>query len=174
MGKDFWSPRFAYTLLLAVCICNGLLLATLLARARWHRLYLALVVVFALHSFRPEWELFRIGRGDFYTRMNVTESPWFVAGSNDVFLYPDMNAKFVIAFAPANGFVLPLFGRRLTNEVLGSVAREAIGKSCEGLRAYDRVGVDVLVVDDEDLTKACARECAISGGGRCLAWRLTP
>jgi hypothetical protein len=114
----------------------------------------------------------RIEDGDFYTRMNISGSRWYLQRGIDVLLYPDMNAKFVIAQAPGNNFILPLFGRRLTNTVLGSVRRENVGPHCEGLHAWDAQAPKILVIDDENLTKDCTRTCGSFEQGRCIAWEL--
>jgi hypothetical protein len=171
-GRDFWLPRYAYTLVLAISICSGLALSALLESRRTMS-YAAAVAVLGLHLLRPEWDIFRIMRGDAYPRMNASASKLFVAGVFDIPVFPDVNAQLVVAHQIANGFALPLYGRKLTNSVLGSVSKEQIGAQCEGLRAFETKGPNVLVVDDGDLTKDCARRCAIPNPrGRCLAYKL--
>jgi hypothetical protein len=173
-ARDFWCPRFAYTLLLAIVVLCGLALASLVDRPGRGVGYVALLTLVALHALRPEWDVMRIKTGDFYVRMNVAGSPYYLKDGVDVFLYPDLNAQFVIAEAPGNGFALPLYGRRLTNTVLGSVHKEDIGEHCEGLHAWDGRYPKILVIDDENLTKGCERTCGAFEEGRCIAWQLGP
>jgi hypothetical protein len=172
-GTDYWCPRFAYTLLLALSLCNGIAVASLLERPSRTPVYVAFLSVFALHALRPEWDIFRIKAGDDYPRMNVSGSKWFMVGTWNVMLYPDMGASFVIAEAPGNSFILPLYGRRLTNSVLGSVPKGQIGKDCASLHSWDGTAPKVFVVDDENLTKDCARTCVAEQSGHCLAYSLT-
>jgi len=171
-GKDFWLPRYAYTILLSICVCNGLAMSALLERNKQIPFY-AMTAVMALHALRPEWDVFRIHAGEGYPRMNASNSSLYMKGGLDVPLYPDLGAQLVIAYAPGNNFILPLYGRKLTNSVITSVPKAEIGPRCEGLRAYTERGPNILVVDDEDLTKDCARTC-VASAGRCLAYRLEP
>ncbi len=171
-GRDFWLPRYAYTLVLTISVCNGLALSAFL-ESRRTAAYAVGMAVLALHVFRPEWDVFRIKHGDAYPRINASASKVFVPGPFEVEVYPDANAQLLIAGHPGNGFALPLYGRRLTNSVLGFVTKERIGAHCEGLRTFDRAsGPDVLVVDDDNLTKDCTRSCALPGRNRCLAYKL--
>lgn len=165
LGRDFWLPRFAYTLLLAVCICVGLAFSRALAR---RPLYFALVAMAFVHAFRPEWDAWRVVRGDRYFRMNAAATASYTTSAFDVPVYPDRGARLVIIGAPANGFALPLYGRKLTNEIVGTVPAHTVGAACAGLRPQPR---DALFVDDADVTSGCKRTCAIEAG-RCLAYAI--
>ncbi|MBX3204656.1 MAG: hypothetical protein KF764_06275 [Labilithrix sp.] len=171
-GKDFWLPRYAYTIVLSLCLCNGIALATLLERKRRWPFY-ALAGVLSLHALRPEWDVFRIRSGDRYPRMNASNSSLFLDGALDIPVYPDLGADLLIAYAPGNNFILPLYGRKLKNSVITSVPKKDIGERCEGLRPFLEKTPGALVVDDENLTAQCARTC-VATSGRCLAYRLDP
>lgn len=171
-GRDFWLPRYAYTLVLAVSLCSGLAISAFVERRRTAAYVVAMGVLF-LHVLRPEWDVFRIGRGDAYPRMNASASKHFVRGSFDIDVYPDLNDRLVVAHHVGNGFALPLYGRKLTNSVHGSVLKDRIGARCEGLRTFEPNRPEILYVDDGDVTKDCARQCvAQAPTGRCLVYKL--
>ncbi len=170
IGKDFWLPRYAYTVMLSICLLNGIAFSTLIEREKRWAFY-ALTGVLALHVLRPEWDVFRIRAGDAYPRLNASKSSLFLKGNFDFWLYPDVGAQLVIARTPVNSFGLLLYGRKLTNTVVGSVL--TVDARCESLRPLLRETPGALVVDDDNLTKDCPRTCAISDG-RCLAYRLEP
>jgi hypothetical protein len=173
-AKDFWMPRYSYGVLLSTCICNGYAVSALLERSRLKYAYGVAIAVLALHAFRPEWDAWRMREGDHYPRLNVTASRFFIPGRGTVDLFPDVHAQFVIAEAPGNSFALPLYGRKLTNTVITAVARESITPDCKVLHDFESRGPNVLVVDDENLTKDCPRTCVIPGSWRCMAFRLDP
>jgi len=174
--RDFWLPRYASALLLAVCIANALALAALLRDRRrpMALAYATLVAVAAVHVFRPEWEIDRAQKGAIYARLNASQSRWFVPGSVELPLYPDANARLVLLEGPTLNFAVPLYGRKLTNEVVTSVPPEKIGEHCEGLRPYLASGAPVLFVDDHDHAAACKRTCALPSPSRCLAFTIEP
>ncbi len=175
--KDFWQPRYAYGLLTSICICNGIAIAALLERHRLGLTYATCIVVLGLHALRPEWDAWRLREGDFYPRINVTGSKAFITGNGDVPMFPDRNARILVVRAPGNSFILPLYGRKLTNSVVTSVAMkpdEGVGPRCEVVRAYTDQDPEMLVVDDEDLTKHCPRTCVLDGGWRCMAFKMQP
>jgi hypothetical protein len=149
-----------------------LALATMLERRKLYIAYAGCVGVLALHALRPEWEAWRLRAGDYYPRINVSGSTLFVKGVGEVPMLPDLHAKLVIAEVPWNAFALPLYGRKLTNSVITSVAENRIGPHCEALHQFTDGSSDVLVIDDADLTKDCPRACAVDGGWRCAAYRL--
>jgi hypothetical protein len=174
--RDFWLPRYSTSLLLAVCVANGLALAALLrARARLLAAsYGAFFAVTALHALRPEWELERVMAGDAYPRLNASNSGTFPLGVMDVDLYPDVGAHFVLLEGPAQNFVLQLNGRKLTNEVVGTISRADLGEHCEGLERYGGARSEILYVDDRNYAAACKRTCALASAARCLAYRIEP
>jgi hypothetical protein len=174
--RDFWLPRYAATLVLAVAIANGLALAALL-RARLRPLAYSYGVLLALtvaHAARPEWELQRILAGDPYARMNVSASKLFPRGTMDVELYPDVGAHLVVLEQTGTHFAIPLYGRKLTNEVVGWISRADLGPRCEGLHRYDGARSEIVYVDDHGLAESCRRTCAIASPVRCLAYRIEP
>jgi hypothetical protein len=108
--------------------------------------------------------------------MNVTGSKRFQDAhwpSWDVNPFPDKHAKLVIVELTGNNFVLQVFGRRLTNEVLGTIPGASIGAGCKNLAPYLQREPTAWFIDDHDFTKDCVRECAITGAS-CRAWKITP
>jgi hypothetical protein len=177
VAKDFFLPRYAYGLLTVFCICNALAMRTLVDHRRLALLYPVALGVVALHAFRPEWDMWRLSQGEVVQRLNVTGSTVYTRGDGIVPLFPDLNAHLLIVRQPGNNFVLPLFGRKLTNTVVTSIAKtpgETLGPRCAAAHAYTDRDPDMLVVDDEDLTKNCARTCVVDGGWRCAAFKLLP
>lgn len=172
VGRDYFLPRYSYSLVIVTTTCVALALTQLLEQPRRQWLYYALFSVLALHVLRPEWDIWRIEERDAYPRLNANRSATFIPGVFDVELYPDVNAKLVVVHWPANGFSLPFYGRRLTNTVLGSIPPEKLGDHCEGLSAFRSQAPDFAVIDVEDSTKKCARTCAIPGRSSCLAWKV--
>jgi hypothetical protein len=87
--------------------------------------------------------------------------------------YPDQHARFIILDVNANGFLIPIYGRHLSNEVVATLTPEAIGPRCIGLRPLVAAYPDLLFIDDQDRAVDCGRACAISlPDGSCGAYRL--
>jgi len=175
LAKDFWLPRYGYCFVLAVVLAagSGLALAATLPRAS--ALFWIGAALLALHLLRPEWDVTMLEKAyGVGPRLDVTSSSSFVAGPDTVEMYPDRGARFVILDLNYRGFLMPLYGPKLTNRVVRTIPIQDIGARCAGL---GNDGPDVLYVDDQDLAKDCKRECAItapSGSGRCMAYRIEP
>lgn len=171
---DYAHPRWAYTLTLAIIIIVGRTLPALAAGGGRRVLFWLASGLVLLHLARPELDLWW-GTGP---RVNVTASPWFQLPRRDrgesrsLELFPDVGARLLIAGHTRDGFVLQLYGRRLTNTVVGTVRADGVGPACTGLVPLLASDPDLLVVDDLDLTHDCARECAIGSAGACRAYRL--
>lgn len=174
LARDFWYPRFSYALVIALCVVIGRALPALAdaPRGRWR--FWAVLVALLVHLARPEYALSRIHR-EYTPRLDVAGSPWFVRGFGALTPAPDENARLVIIEATRDWFLVPLYGRRLTNEVVGLIPRAAVGDRCEGLRPLAAIDPDLLIVDELELTKGCPRACAFGDRwGMCRAWRLFP
>ena len=88
--------------------------------------------------------------------------------------WPDMDAKLVVVGDIANGFAMPLFGKKLTNVVIATLPGTSLGVKCAGLALFARQP-NTFFVDDGQLTKHCHRACALTReDGYCSAWRVTP
>ena len=175
LARDFWLPRWAYTIVVMLAVVIGRSAAEL-ARSqgpgRW--LFWFVTAALALHLARPEFDLRTIQRGGIGPRLNVSGSSKFITRSEGFEPYPDRHWKFVIIEMNWNGFVVPLYGRRLTNEVLSTVRREQLGERCAGLRSIVAQHPDVLFIDDQNLTQSCDRSCAYEVPGWCRAYKMFP
>jgi Dolichyl-phosphate-mannose-protein mannosyltransferase len=173
IARDFWLPRYAYTLIIALVMVIGRAMSELAVLRRGAVQFWSAAVVLLAHLARPEFDIAMIPR-DIGIRLNVTGSTMFRPGPYTIEIYPDVNGRFVIIGTMNLAFVLQLYGRRLTNEVLRSVPVAEIGEGCANLVAMSVQQPDVLFIDESDATKACAaRECAIRASwGMCMAYRI--
>jgi hypothetical protein len=176
IARDFWLPRYAYTIIVAITIVLGRALPALASAGRWGRaLFWLLTGVLFLHLLRPELDL-RLTRARRGTgpRLNVTESARFLGGADVIEPYPDAHAQLVIVDHSMDGFALPLYGRGLTNEVVATVLPPDLGDDCEGLRSIAEAHPGVIFVDDYDETNECNRQCVLrSTRGRCLGYHYS-
>jgi hypothetical protein len=85
--------------------------------------------------------------------------------------WPDRHSKILIV--QEKGFVLPVYGVRLTNEVVQTIPGKDIGPRCENLLAAGAKRPNVIVSDDLDFTKTCSRECVVSDEWHCVGWRIS-
>ncbi|TMQ24258.1 MAG: hypothetical protein E6J90_08475 [Deltaproteobacteria bacterium] len=176
IARDFWLPRWAYTLVVALTLILGRALPALAGsprrRDRW--LFGALTALLFVHLARPEFDLWQLRRrSGFAPRLNVTESSHFRRGHDAMDPYPDRHARFIILDVNANGFLIPIYGRHLTNEVVTTIPLDAIGDRCSNLRALVAADPDLLFIDDQDRAVDCSRACAIAlPDGSCGAYRL--
>lgn len=176
LARDFWYPRWSYTLIVALCMVIGRALPEL-ARADRHRWRFWLAVGgLLLHLARPEYELWLVrqpGLGG--PRLDVLGSPWFQGGAAALAPMPDLHARFVILEYTRDGFLVPLYGQRLTNEVVATIPRAHVGPRCEGLRQHVARDPQLRFIDDLDTTRGCARTCALPDKwGPCRVWQLFP
>lgn len=174
LARDYCHPRWASSLILAVVVVVGTGMATLARaeRARW--LFWPVGLLLFLHAFRPEAELLMLKSSGIGPRMNASASSLFVRGPDAFDPWPDMHARLLII--QEKGFVLPVYGTKLTNEVITTIPGAEVGPACERIAEIVRSEGDrkVLVVDDLDFTKHCERECVLDGGSMCNAWRIGP
>jgi hypothetical protein len=169
IARDFWLPRYAYTLILVIALVLGRVLAEATRRERWKPLFVGGLAFLLVHLGRPEFDVSALP--ELGPRLDVANTTHiFHREAGAIQPFPDMNAHFVIIGVISNGFALPVFGRRLTNEVLHSIRPTDIGDHCSGIPVADR-NPSYLFIDDSDATKDCARECVLQDD-RCLAYRL--
>jgi hypothetical protein len=192
MTREFWLPRYASSLVLVVALCVGGGLALLAARKRrWA--YMVVLAVTVLHLVgRPIYT--GVGLAVFHWpsfRANFSGSPWFIANSPNpkttpVETYPDWGADLYTVYPvrtdlgrtsvePGHAdFLLPLYGKHLSNQIRGSLDPAAVGESCVGLRnLVERSRRSVLIVDQTDrLAGKCALVCEMPRPWGCLAYKL--
>jgi len=176
--QDFWLPRWSMTGVLALVLALGAALAWLGAhdpRALWALLLLAI----AAHLGRPLYDLYGLTRlGQPYLRADLWGRPLFVgqeAADGVVSMYPDLGADFVIVRPVENGFMLPFYGRRLTNRIVGVLDEPQPDAQC----ALQPAGQAAELIIDQrfELAQAapqCAWVCTYLGEGLCLAGSLVP
>ena len=176
LSRDFAVPRWSYTLVIAVAVIVGRAMSVLAESRRGRPLFWAAAALLVVHLLRPEVDLLQLEDGYVSPRMNATGSSWFAAGTNDeVRLYPDRGLKLVIV--EATGFQLQLYGRRLTNRVLGTVRGKYLDDRCARLSSWTEKEPEVLFVDDQDLTRLCNRTCVVSWPDAplyCGAYKIVP
>ena len=176
LARDFWYPRWSYTLVVAICMVIGRALPELARapRGRW-RFWIAGGLL-VLHLARPEYDLWQLRRPTSVDpRLDVIGSPWFQNNRNALEPVPDVHARFVIIEYVRNGFLVPLYGRRLTNEVAYVIPPAVVGPRCAGLRFLAARDPTALFVDELDHTRGCERVCGVlDRRGWCRAWRLFP
>jgi 4-amino-4-deoxy-L-arabinose transferase-like glycosyltransferase len=176
LSRDFAVPRWSYTLVLAIAVVVGRGMSELAESRRGRPLFWVAALVLVLHMLRPEVDLLQLPDGYVTPRMNATGSPWFEEGVNDELrLYPDRGLKLVII--EATGFQLQLYGRRLTNRVLGTMRKQHLDDRCTRLSIWLEKDPDALFVDDQDLTKLCERTCVVKWPDAplyCGAWKIVP
>ncbi|MBL9017299.1 MAG: hypothetical protein JNL83_24135 [Myxococcales bacterium] len=174
LTKDFAIPRMSYTLMLAIALVLGRSLAALAATTRWRAAFFVVLGLVVIHLLRPEFDLIQLKtRKAISPQLNVVGSKHFIDGGWEVPVFPDHDYQLAIVQETANHFVLQMYGKRLSNEIVGTVPAPPPGDRCASYRAFNDAHPDVLYVDDLDLTKDCQRECVIKGW-RCFGWRITP
>jgi hypothetical protein len=175
VAKDFAVPRVAYTTMIAIAVVIGRGLAVLASAPRGRVPFWLAFGVLALHLLRPEVDYLQIRDPQYYVspRLNVSGTPWFVRGRDDVRLHPDRHQRLFILETTGNNFILQLYGRNLSNQILGTIRKDAIGPRCAGLWPATVMYPDALFVDELGLSNDCERECAMSKG-QCLWWRIKP
>lgn len=176
IARDFWLPRWAYTIVVAITVVLGRGLPALAsAGPRSRALFGLLTGLLFLHLLRPEIDMRNThtwrGMGP---RLDVADSSRFLGGADSMEPYPDLHAKLVIIDSPRKGFLLPLYGRRLTNEVLATVLVPDLGDACQGLRPIAEAHPGVMFVDDNDETNECSRQCVLRNAhDECLGYRYS-
>jgi 4-amino-4-deoxy-L-arabinose transferase-like glycosyltransferase len=180
--QDFWLPRWSMTLILALVLLVGGALAWFAANGpRPIAVILTLAVV--LHLGRPLYDAYSmIEKERWYIRANLSNSPLFInseVAPGVVQLYPDLDADLQIARPVPNGFVLPLYGRQLSNEIVGIVTPDQVDETCviQGA-STDPSDRQALIVDQSGAlaqqAHGCSWVCEVGEYGVCLAGRLAP
>lgn len=175
LSQDFWLPRWSMTGVLALVLVLGAALAWLGAhgpRLAWALLLTAVM----LHLGRPLFDIYSLRQSVPYVRADLAGSPLFIGeeeAAGVVDIYPDLGEDFVIVRPVENGFMLPLYGRRLSNRIVGVLDDPQPDAAC----ALQPVGVSAALIVDQhsELTKAaprCAWICAYPGEELCLAGSL--
>jgi hypothetical protein len=177
--QNFWLPRFAFPLLLALIIGVGGDLPLLAVKGpRW--LYAALLVICVLHILgRPLYVgLGMLSFNSSYHRVNLAGSRWFISGVPDPGalpeIYPDWGADLLIVYPVINKFVLPLYGRHLSNRIIGKLDPATLSGSCGTIRQLEQSSRrKVLVVDQTGLASGqCSWICEMARPWGCMAQRL--
>jgi hypothetical protein len=174
ISRDFAVPRYGYTTMLGIAIvCGRAMPALLMHESRKLRAtFVAVFAVMALHLLRPELDIQQVKAGYLSPRMNVAASRYYLNGADSLRIYPSGGHHFVIV--DWVDLTLPIFGRRLSNEVIGSIASNELGSGCHALSKYLEKDASILFIDQTDKTKDCKRTCSISFGGYCAAWKIEP
>ncbi|CAN5923439.1 hypothetical protein BH11MYX3_BH11MYX3_34010 [soil metagenome] len=173
-ARDFWYPRWSFSLTVAICVVVARAIPELArgGRGRWQFWLAGGLVV--LHFLRPAYDLSQLQQpGGIGPRIDLIGSPWFRWGPAAIAPMEDLHARFVIVDYTQDGFLLPLYGRHLTNEVLFTIPRSQLGPRCDAMRFLVARDPTAVWVDDLDLTAECERRCAIpSQWGPCRGWSL--
>jgi len=173
LARDFALPRWSYTLTIALVIVVGRSMSALVTARRGRPLFFVGCAILTVQLFRPELDLAQIETGHWISpRLNVSASPWFPHSPGVLHPYPDRGFHLVIVERTRTGYTTQLFGRRLTNEVVGTVREHELGDRCEGRRSTLEHVPDAVFVDELDLTKHCTRTCAIAGRVSCKVVRI--
>jgi hypothetical protein len=178
MVQDFWLPRWSMTLVLAVVICVGGALSWLASNGpSW--VYVILLSAVCLHFGRPLYDVYTmIELRRTSIRINISESPIFLTdevAEGEKLLYPDIGADFLVVPPVDHEFSLLLYGRNLSNQIVGVLRPSDIGDDCV---VPDRgiPGRQTLIVDHQgklsQLSDTCEWSCEYSTEKRCLAGRL--
>ena len=175
--QDFWLPRWSMTLVIALTLAVGGALAWSATKGpRVISILLTLAVI--LHLGRPIYDAYNmIEKERWYIRANLADSPLFIDREKSpgvVPLYPDLGADLHIVRPVTNGFVLPLYGRRLTNRIAEIVTPEQVAGRCE-IQAADE-DRNTLIVDQRGAltqgSSGCEWICEVLQDGVCLAGKL--
>jgi hypothetical protein len=177
--SDFWLPRYAFFLVLALVICVGGGLSLLAVRGP-RLAYATILVVCVLHIVgRPLYAGAVISiANSFYHRANLSDSRWFINGLPDPEatpeIYPDWKADLLIVYPVINKFVLPLYGTHLSNRIIGKLDPPLLDDSCSTIRELEkRSKRRVIVVDQTGIAAGkCFWVCEMPRPWGCMAQRL--
>jgi hypothetical protein len=175
LARDFAVPRWSYTTMLGIVLIVGRAMPLLLDhRSRWLRAAFAgAFVIMGLHLLRPELDLKQLRAGYVGHRMNVASSRYYIRGFDTIRIYPSSGYRFVII--DYVDLTLPIFGHRLSNEVVGTIDSTRLGAGCQALASYLDQDPSILFIDQRDKTKDCRRTCAIPwGSDDCAGWKIEP
>lgn len=176
--QDFWLPRYSMTLILTLIIGIGGALAWLASNGPSWGYGLLMLAVF-LHLGRPVYDLYtmkQMGRGSI--RVNIANSPLFIGGEispGELKIYPDLHANLTVVHPLDNEFSLLLYGRDLSNQIVGTLEPSDVNANCL-LEQESKGERKSLIVDQQRrlaaISDACAWVCELSRDGRCLAGEL--
>jgi hypothetical protein len=174
-ARDFWLPRWAYSLVVVLAVVLGRALPAIAGsdRRRDRALFWALTVLLLVHFVRPEFDLWQMRRGrGIGPRFNAAGSPVFQHARGGIDPYPDLHARFFIIDYNRKGLKLPIFGPHLTNEVVDTIPADVLGDRCVGLIPFAIANPTVLFIDDQNHMIDCERACAFQRrDGSCAAYR---
>ena len=175
LTQDFWLPRWSMTGVLGLVLALGAALAWLGShgpRLAWALLLLAVT----LHLGRPLFDIYSLRQSVPYVRADLAGSPLFIGeekAAGVVDIYPDLGEDFVIVRPVENGFMLPLYGRQLSNRIVGVLDDAQPDAEC----AVQPAGMPASLIIDQhsELPRAaprCAWVCLYPGPELCLAGSL--
>jgi len=160
LSKDFAVPRWSYTTMLAIVVILARALIVLAASKRFAAAFWAVLAVMLVHLARPEFDILQIKAGYISGRMNASQSTMFLEGhADEVRMLP--NRRFKVMVIESIPFSLQLFGKGLTNEVVGTLPGNRVGPKCEGLTPFILGQRRLLFVDDQHFSRDCNRTCVV-------------
>ena len=178
VAQDFWLPRWSMTLVLAIIVCMGGTLSWFASNGQSWAYFLLLTTVLA-HLVRPVYDIHGMTQMERnYLRINISESPIFIdskTAPGELKLYPDLDADLYVIHPVDNEFLLLLYGRELSNRIVGVLDPAEIEDICN---VMDTLTSDrqTLIVDHrgklQNLPIQCKWVCEYPASGRCLAGRL--
>jgi hypothetical protein len=174
LAGDFVHPRYAYGLCIALILVIARALPAMASSARTRTAFAVLCALLLAHGLRPIHDAVQIATGRYgWNRLDVTGSPLFLPSARAMSPWPDVDGRVVIIGYPARFHEVPIFGRGLSNQIVGVVDGPAVGADCGGLAHFVAADPATLFHDPGDTTRSCARTCALaSADGSCLAYRL--
>lgn len=178
VAQDFWLPRWSMGLILVLVLGIGGALAASASKG-WSWNYFPILLVVLIHLARPIYDTLAMTRlQQTYYRVNVADSPAFIDGQvapGELTLYPDLDADFLVVHPVINEFSLLLYGRELTNRIVGTLDPAELEGACPDV-AETEADRRIYVVDQMaklvNVNSGCRWECAIPGPGMCLAGGL--
>lgn len=173
LARDFALPRWAYAITIALVLVVGRSMAAAISSRRARPLFWAGCAILFAQLARPEFDLLQIGCGYWFSpRVNVVGSPWFHHGPGELRTLPDRNYEIAIVQRTLSGYIVPLFGRRLKNQIVGTVPADELGDHCAGVRVMLAAHPTAVFIDELDLTNDCARTCVLAGPKACKLWSI--
>ncbi len=175
--QDFWLPRFSMTLILGLCLLLGGAFSISL-KNKWGSLYGILLFLSLLQLLgRPAYVAASIHNGsNYYSRANLSESSVFLDKTFHVVeVHPDWDADLIVVYPLTYHYVLTLYGKNLSNQIVATVNEESSVTEQVCRTIYDRAlssSRRVIVVDHNGkLARHCELQCLTEPWG-CLAYGL--
>lgn len=180
---DLWLPRYAYSLTLALILLLGGALACLLNSAvKWQKTvgFILLTIIFIQLLGRPLYSMVvREEPKSYSISINLSKSKYYIKPSTDIILYPD-NDDYFILVSVDQSFYLPLYGKQLTNRIIGTYTPDRYDKSsCIGLLQYQKAVREKYelekyptIIDHQGLLRQpCHFKCVTRSKGGCLVYQ---